>query len=60
MDLRSEGDLFPEEARRKLGFMSSPRPASTRCGIEVNAEIDGTDVVYNTSVHISIIAAGTL
>ncbi|SFJ39852.1 2-oxoglutarate dehydrogenase complex dihydrolipoyllysine-residue succinyltransferase [Jannaschia pohangensis] len=62
MDLRSEyKDLFLKKHGVKLGFMSFFTKAcvhALREVPEVNAEIDGTDVVYKNYVHMGI-AAGT-
>ncbi|CTQ49020.1 2-oxoglutarate dehydrogenase complex dihydrolipoyllysine-residue succinyltransferase [Jannaschia donghaensis] len=62
MDLRSEyKDLFLKKHGVKLGFMSFFTKAcvhALREVPEVNAEIDGTDVVYKHFVHMGI-AAGT-
>ncbi|MGC1260770.1 MAG: 2-oxoglutarate dehydrogenase complex dihydrolipoyllysine-residue succinyltransferase, partial [Jannaschia helgolandensis] len=62
MDLRSEyKDLFQKKHGVKLGFMSFFTKAcvhALREVPEVNAEIDGTDVVYKHFVHMGI-AAGT-
>ena len=62
MALRSEyKDLFAKKHGVKLGFMSFFTKAcchALREVPEVNAEIDGTDVVYKNFVHMGI-AAGT-
>ncbi len=62
MALRSEyKDLFLQKHGVKLGFMSFFTKAcvhALREVPEVNAEIDGTDVVYKNYVHMGI-AAGT-
>jgi 2-oxoglutarate dehydrogenase E2 component (dihydrolipoamide succinyltransferase) len=62
MDLRNEyKDLFLKKHGVKLGFMSFFTKAcvhALREVPEVNAEIDGTDVVYKHFVHMGI-AAGT-
>ena len=62
MDLRNEyKDLFLKKHGVKLGFMSFFTKAcvhALREVPEVNAEIDGTDVVYKNYVHMGI-AAGT-
>ncbi len=62
MDLRSEyKDLFLKKHGVKLGFMSFFTKACVHAlkeVPEVNAEIDGTDVVYKNYVHMGI-AAGT-
>ncbi|NCO21097.1 MAG: 2-oxoglutarate dehydrogenase complex dihydrolipoyllysine-residue succinyltransferase [Rhodobacterales bacterium] len=62
MDLRNEyKDLFAKKHGVKLGFMSFFTKAcvhALREVPEVNAEIDGTDVVYKKFVHMGI-AAGT-
>ena len=62
MDLRSEyKDQFLKKHGVKLGFMSFFTKAcchALREVPEVNAEIDGTDVVYKNFVHMGI-AAGT-
>ncbi|CUH38840.1 Dihydrolipoyllysine-residue succinyltransferase component of 2-oxoglutarate dehydrogenase complex [Jannaschia seosinensis] len=62
MDLRSEyKDLFEKKHGVRLGFMSFFTKAcvhALREVPEVNAEIDGTDVVYKHFVHMGI-AAGT-
>ena len=62
MDLRSEyKDMFLKKHGVKLGFMSFFTKAcchALREVPEVNAEIDGTDVVYKNFVHMGI-AAGT-
>jgi len=62
MDLRSEyKELFLKKHGVKLGFMSFFTKAcihALREVPEVNAEIDGTDVVYKHYVHMGI-AAGT-
>lgn len=62
MDLRKEyKDLFLKKHGVKLGFMSFFTKAcvhALREVPEVNAEIDGTDVVYKNYVHMGI-AAGT-
>ncbi|WP_179378222.1 2-oxoglutarate dehydrogenase complex dihydrolipoyllysine-residue succinyltransferase [Jannaschia marina] len=62
MDLRSEyKDLFLKKHGVKLGFMSFFTKACVHAlqeVPEVNAEIDGTDVVYKHFVHMGI-AAGT-
>ncbi len=62
MALRSEyKDLFLKKHGVKLGFMSFFTKAcvhALREVPEVNAEIDGTDVVYKNFVHMGI-AAGT-
>jgi len=62
MDLRNEyKDLFLKKHGVKLGFMSFFTKAcchALREVPEVNAEIDGTDIVYKNFVHMGI-AAGT-
>jgi 2-oxoglutarate dehydrogenase E2 component (dihydrolipoamide succinyltransferase) len=62
MALRKEyKDLFLKKHGVKLGFMSFFTKAcvhALREVPEVNAEIDGTDIVYKTFVHMGI-AAGT-
>ena len=63
MALRNQyKDALREEARReaRLHVASSPRPASHALKEvpEVNAEIDGTDLVYKNYVHMGI-AVGT-
>ncbi|WP_281859780.1 2-oxoglutarate dehydrogenase complex dihydrolipoyllysine-residue succinyltransferase [Litoreibacter halocynthiae] len=62
MDLRNEyKDLFLKKHGVKLGFMSFFTKACVHAlkeVPEVNAEIDGTDVVYKNYVHMGI-AAGT-
>jgi 2-oxoglutarate dehydrogenase E2 component (dihydrolipoamide succinyltransferase) len=62
MELRNEyKDLFFKKHGVKLGFMSFFTKAcvhALREVPEVNAEIDGTDVVYKNFVHMGI-AAGT-
>ena len=62
MDLRSEyKELFEKKHGTRLGFMSFFTKAcvhALREVPEVNAEIDGTDVVYKNFVHMGI-AAGT-
>ncbi len=62
MDLRTEyKDLFLKKHGVKLGFMSFFTKAcvhALREVPEVNAEIDGTEVVYKNFVHMGI-AAGT-
>ncbi len=62
MDLRSEyKDLFEKKHGVKLGFMSFFTKAcchALREVPEVNAEIDGTDIVYKNFVHMGI-AVGT-
>jgi len=62
MDLRSEyKDLFQKKHGVKLGFMSFFTKACCHAlneVPEVNAEIDGTDVVYKNFVHMGV-AAGT-
>ncbi|WP_371037402.1 2-oxoglutarate dehydrogenase complex dihydrolipoyllysine-residue succinyltransferase [Rhodosalinus sp. FB01] len=62
MDLRSEyKDLFEKKHGVRLGFMSFFTKAcchALREVPEVNAEIDGTDIVYKNFVHIGI-ATGT-
>ncbi|MDF0602297.1 2-oxoglutarate dehydrogenase complex dihydrolipoyllysine-residue succinyltransferase [Psychromarinibacter sp. C21-152] len=62
MDLRSEyKDLFEKKHGVKLGFMSFFTKACCHAlkeVPEVNAEIDGTDVVYKNFVHMGI-AVGT-
>jgi 2-oxoglutarate dehydrogenase E2 component (dihydrolipoamide succinyltransferase) len=62
MDLRKEyKDLFLKKHGVKLGFMSFFTKACIHAlneVPEVNAEIDGTDVVYKNYVHMGI-AAGT-
>jgi 2-oxoglutarate dehydrogenase E2 component (dihydrolipoamide succinyltransferase) len=62
MELRNEyKDLFLKKHGVKLGFMSFFTKAcvhALREVPEVNAEIDGTDVVYKNFVHMGI-AAGT-
>jgi 2-oxoglutarate dehydrogenase E2 component (dihydrolipoamide succinyltransferase) len=62
MDLRSEyKELFEKKHGVKLGFMSFFTKAcchALREVPEVNAEIDGTDVVYKNFVHMGI-AVGT-
>ena len=62
MDLRSEyKDLFLKKHGTKLGFMSFFTKACCHAlkeVPEVNAEIDGTDVVYKKFVHMGV-AVGT-
>jgi 2-oxoglutarate dehydrogenase E2 component (dihydrolipoamide succinyltransferase) len=62
MDLRNEyKDLFEKKHGVKLGFMSFFTKACVHAlkeVPEVNAEIDGTDVVYKNFVHMGI-AVGT-
>ncbi|PCJ73874.1 MAG: dihydrolipoyllysine-residue succinyltransferase [Rhodobacteraceae bacterium] len=62
MDLRKEyKDLFLKKHGVKLGFMSFFTKACCHAlkeVPEVNAEIDGTDVVYKNFVHMGV-AAGT-
>jgi len=62
MDLRSEyKDLFEKKHGVRLGFMSFFTKACVHAlqeVPEVNAEIDGTDVVYKKFVHMGI-ATGT-
>ena len=62
MDLRSKyKDLFLKKHGVKLGFMSFFTKACCHAlqeVPEVNAEIDGTDIVYKNFVHMGI-AAGT-
>jgi len=62
MALRKEyKDLFEKKHGTKLGFMSFFTKAcchALREIPEVNAEIDGTDIVYKNFVHMGI-AAGT-
>ncbi|MEP4195632.1 MAG: 2-oxoglutarate dehydrogenase complex dihydrolipoyllysine-residue succinyltransferase [Aliishimia sp.] len=62
MDLRNEyKDLFLKKHGVKLGFMSFFTKACCHAlqeVPEVNAEIDGTDIVYKKFVHMGI-AAGT-
>ena len=62
MDLRSEyKDLFEKKHGTRLGFMSFFTKACVHAlkeVPEVNAEIDGTDVVYKNFVHMGI-ATGT-
>ncbi|MGB5864996.1 MAG: 2-oxoglutarate dehydrogenase complex dihydrolipoyllysine-residue succinyltransferase [Sulfitobacter sp.] len=62
MDLRNEyKDLFLKKHGVKLGFMSFFTKACVHAlneVPEVNAEIDGTDIVYKKFVHMGI-AAGT-
>ncbi|MEM7295679.1 MAG: 2-oxoglutarate dehydrogenase complex dihydrolipoyllysine-residue succinyltransferase [Pseudomonadota bacterium] len=62
MDLRSEyKDLFLKKHGVKLGFMSFFTKACCHALKEipeVNAEIDGTDIIYKNFVHMGI-AAGT-
>ena len=62
MELRNEyKDLFEKKHRVKLGFMSFFTKACCHAlkeVPEVNAEIDGTDVVYKNFVHMGI-AVGT-
>ena len=62
MDLRKEyKDLFEKKHGTKLGFMSFFTKAcchALREVPEVNAEIDGTDVVYKNFVHMGV-AVGT-
>ncbi|MEM9796156.1 MAG: 2-oxoglutarate dehydrogenase complex dihydrolipoyllysine-residue succinyltransferase [Pseudomonadota bacterium] len=62
MDLRKEyKDLFEKKHGVKLGFMSFFTKACVHAlkeVPEVNAEIDGTDVVYKNFVHMGI-AVGT-
>lgn len=62
MDLRNEyKDLFLKKHGVKLGFMSFFTKACVHAlkeVPEVNAEIDGTDIVYKNYVHMGI-AAGT-
>ena len=62
MDLRSEyKDLFEKKHGVKLGFMSFFTKACCHAlkeVPEVNAEIDGTDIVYKNFVHMGV-AVGT-
>ena len=62
MSLRNEyKDLFLKKHKTKLGFMSFFVKACTHAlkeVPEVNAEIDGTDVVYKNFVHMGV-AVGT-
>ncbi|MBL4918753.1 2-oxoglutarate dehydrogenase complex dihydrolipoyllysine-residue succinyltransferase [Szabonella alba] len=62
MDLRNEyKDAFEKKHKVKLGFMSFFVKACTHAlkeVPEVNAEIDGTDVVYKNYVHMGV-AVGT-
>jgi 2-oxoglutarate dehydrogenase E2 component (dihydrolipoamide succinyltransferase) len=62
MDLRTEfKDAFEKKHKVKLGFMSFFVKACTHAlkeVPEVNAEIDGTDVVYKNFVHMGV-AVGT-
>ena len=62
MDLRAEyKDLFVKKHGVKLGFMSFFTKACCHALKEipeVNAEIDGTDIVYKNYVHMGV-AAGT-
>ena len=62
IDLRSEyKDLFLKKHGVKLGFMSFFTKACCHAlqeVPEVNAEIDGTDIIYKSFVHMGI-AAGT-
>ncbi len=62
MDLRKEyKDLFEKKHGTKLGFMSFFTKACVHAlkeVPEVNAEIDGTDVVYKNFVHMGV-AVGT-
>ena len=62
MELRSEyKDLFEKKHGTKLGFMSFFTKACCHAlneVPEVNAEIDGTDVVYKNFVHMGV-AVGT-
>ena len=62
MELRNEyKDLFEKKHKVKLGFMSFFTKACTHAlkeVPEVNAEIDGTDVVYKNFVHMGV-AVGT-
>ena len=62
MSLRNEfKDLFEKKHNTKLGFMSFFTKACCHAlneVPEVNAEIDGTDVIYKNYVHMGI-AAGT-
>ncbi len=62
MELRNEyKDLFEKKHKVKLGFMSFFVKAcchALREVPEVNAEIDGTDVVYKNYVHMGV-AVGT-
>lgn len=62
MDLRSEyKDLFEKKHGVRLGFMSFFTKACAHAlkeVPEVNAEIDGTDIVYKNFVHMGI-ATGT-
>ncbi|MFQ8432141.1 2-oxoglutarate dehydrogenase complex dihydrolipoyllysine-residue succinyltransferase [Amaricoccus sp. W119] len=62
MDLRNEyKDLFEKKHKVKLGFMSFFTKACCHAlkeVPEVNAEIDGTDIVYKNFVHMGI-AVGT-
>ena len=62
MSLRNEfKDLFEKKHGTKLGFMSFFTKACCHAlqeVPEVNAEIDGTDIVYKSYVHMGI-AAGT-
>jgi 2-oxoglutarate dehydrogenase E2 component (dihydrolipoamide succinyltransferase) len=62
MELRNEyKDIFEKKHKVKLGFMSFFVKACTHAlkeVPEVNAEIDGTDVVYKNYVHMGV-AVGT-
>jgi 2-oxoglutarate dehydrogenase E2 component (dihydrolipoamide succinyltransferase) len=62
MDLRSEyKDLFEKKHGVRLGFMSFFAKACAHALAEVpevNAEIDGTDIVYKNFVHMGV-ATGT-
>ncbi len=62
MELRNEyKDIFEKKHKAKLGFMSFFVKACTHAlkeVPEVNAEIDGTDVVYKNYVHMGV-AVGT-
>jgi 2-oxoglutarate dehydrogenase E2 component (dihydrolipoamide succinyltransferase) len=62
MELRNEyKDMFEKKHKVKLGFMSFFVKACTHAlkeVPEVNAEIDGTDVVYKNYVHMGV-AVGT-
>ena len=62
MDIRSEyKDLFEKKHGVKMGFMSFFTKAcchALREVPEVNAEIDGADVVYKNFVHMGV-AVGT-
>jgi 2-oxoglutarate dehydrogenase E2 component (dihydrolipoamide succinyltransferase) len=62
MDLRTEyKEMFEKKHKVKLGFMSFFTKACCHAlkeVPEVNAEIDGTDVIYKNYVHMGV-AAGT-